>query len=297
MLHDLAPIQSVILAGGVGRRLWPLSTPARPKPFLLLGPDGQSLLQATALRVTGMRAPLVVGNIAHRDRILRDLKAVDVKPGRLLLEPAGRGTAPALAVAAHLAGHREDPLLLVLPSDHFIDDADLFLDAVAAGVPYADAGAIVTFGITARSAATRYGYIRAGEALGSGAARIDGFVEKPAAARARDFLRAGGYYWNGGIFLLRARTALMALAAAQPALHQATALAVRQAIVRQESVVLDAAALTARPSISIDHAIMEGIDLGVVVRTLMGWSDLGTWPAVAAHWAYGRRARRGTRAA
>lgn len=283
MPPDLSRIQPVILAGGTGRRLWPLSTAARPKPFLRLGPGGQSLLQATAARVTAMRPPLVVGNVAHRDLILRDLTDAGLKPGRVLLEPQGRGTAPALAAAAHLCAHGDDPLLLVLPSDHHIADRAAFLEAVAHGAVHADSGAIVAFGIEARRAETRYGYIRAGQALDGRAARIAGFVEKPPAPQARDFLRGGGYFWNGGIFLLRARTALAALAGTQPALHDATAAAVRRAGVRQESVILDATALENCPAISIDHAVMEETDRGVVVGVAMGWSDLGTWPALLAH--------------
>jgi mannose-1-phosphate guanylyltransferase/mannose-6-phosphate isomerase len=277
MQPDLSGIQPVILAGGAGRRLWPLSTAARPKPFLRLGGGGRSLLQATAARAAGMRPPVIVAAAAHRDLILADLAAAGAKPGRLLLEPAGRGTAPALAVAAHLCGHRDDPLLLVLPSDHRIDDHAAFVDAVARGAVHAAAGAIVTFGVRARRAETRYGYIRRGAALDDAAARIAGFVEKPPPARARDFLRDGDYLWNSGIFLMRARVALAALPAAVEA---AAGHAVRRATARQESVILDPAAWADCPNISIDHAIMERTAAGIVVGVDMGWSDLGTWGAL-----------------
>lgn len=277
MRPELAEIQPVILAGGVGRRLWPLSRPSRPKPFLRIAPGGRSLLQATALRVAGMRAPVVVGAADHRDLILHDFAGIGVKPARVLLEPAGRGTAPALGAAAHICAHAGDPLLLVLPSDHRIDDNEAFLAAVAAGMAHADAGAIVTFGIPVKKAETRYGYIARGAALPGGAARIAGFVEKPPAAQARDLLRAGTHDWNSGIFLMRAQTALAAL---PPDVAAATKAAVNRAAVRQESVVLDSAAWRQCPSISIDCGIMERTDRGVVVPAAMGWRDVGTWPAL-----------------
>jgi mannose-1-phosphate guanylyltransferase/mannose-6-phosphate isomerase len=277
MLPELAEVQPVILAGGVGRRLWPLSRPSRPKPFLRIAPGGRSLLQATILRVAGMHAPMVVGAAAHRELILKDFEGLGIKPGRLLLEPAGRGTAPALGVAAHLCAHGADPLLLVLPSDHRIDDADAFLAAVAAGIPHARDGAIVTFGIPVKKAETRYGYIARGDALPGGAARITGFVEKPPAARARDFLRAGTHEWNSGIFLMRAGVALDAL---PEDVARATKAAVSKAAARQESVVLDAQAWAECPAISIDRGIMERTDRGVVVPVAMGWRDVGTWPSL-----------------
>jgi mannose-1-phosphate guanylyltransferase/mannose-6-phosphate isomerase len=281
MSPDLAAVQPVILAGGAGRRLWPLSRPGRPKPFLRIAPGGRTLLQATVLRVAGMLSPLVVGAVAHRDMILADFAGIGVRPGRLLLEPAGRGTAPALAAAAYLCAHGcgegDDPLLLVLPSDHRIDDGAAFLAAVERGIPHARDGAIVTFGMTIRRAETRYGYIRRGAALAGGAAKIDGFVEKPIAARARDFRRDGRHEWNSGIFLMRARTALAVL---PPAVATAVQAAVSRAAARQESVLLDAAAWAGCPLISIDRGIMEQTDRGVVVPAEMGWTDVGTWPAL-----------------
>ena len=179
MQPDLPSIQPVILAGGAGRRLWPLSTPARPKPFLRLGGEGHTLLQATAARVRMMKPPVVVAGVAHRDMILRDLAAAGVKPGRLLMEPCGRGTGAALAAAAHLCGHAGDALLLVLPSDHYIADEEGLRAAVRAGIPHAADGAAVTFGMQAARAETRYGYIKSGVMLDGHAARIDSFVEKP----------------------------------------------------------------------------------------------------------------------
>lgn len=277
----LAAVQPVILAGGAGRRLWPLSRPGRPKPFLRIAPGRLSLLQATALRVAGMLPPLVVGAAAHRGLILSDFDGIGTRPGRVLLEPAGRGTAPALAAAAHLCAHGraagDDVLLLVLPSDHRIDDRAAFIAAVERGVPHARDGAIVTFGMTIRRAETRYGYIRMGTPLPGGAARIDGFVEKPDAARARAFRRGGQHVWNSGIFLLGARTALGAMPAAVAAAAQT---AVARAAARQESVILDAAAWADCPLVSIDRGVMERTGLGVVIPAEMGWTDVGTWPAL-----------------
>lgn len=280
MLSDLSLIQPVILAGGTGRRLWPLSTPARPKPFLRLPRTPQSLLQATLLRVEGARPPLIVANIAHRSLILQELQKAHIRPGRLLLEGQGRGTAPALGFAAHLAGHREDPLLLVMPSDHRIDDVAQFHAALRQGMPHAVAGKIVTFGIPPRRAASGFGYIKRGAPLDGAAAAIDAFVEKPPAARARAFLRDGSYLWNSGLFLLRAHTALASL---PPALSAATGAALRRAAARQESVILDESSLAAVTPISIDRAIMEHTDKGVVIAVSMGWSDIGTWPAFLAN--------------
>lgn len=278
MSPELAAVQPVILAGGAGRRLWPLSRAARPKPFLRIAPGGRSLLQATAVRVVGMKAPLVVGAAAHRDLILNDLKEVGVKPGRLLLEPAGRGTAPALAAAAHLCARTDDAgLLLVLPSDHRIKDVAAFEAAVAQGISHARAGAIVTFGMAIRRPETRYGYIRRGAALDDRVCRIDAFVEKPDAGRAREFMRDGRHEWNSGMFLLSAATALAVL---PPAVTAAVAQAVARAAARQESVVLDAEGWAASPLISIDKGVMEHTDRGVVVAADMGWTDVGTWPAL-----------------
>lgn len=287
MRPELSLIQPVILAGGAGRRLWPLSTPARPKPFLPLGGGGRTLLQATAARARMMKPPVVVAGAAHRAMILRDLERAGVTPGRLLLEPCGRGTGAALAAAAHLCGHAGDALLLVLPSDHYIADEDGLLDAVRAGIPHAADGAAVTFGMQAVRAETRYGYIKSGAGLDGRAARIDSFVEKPPAARARDFLRAGGYYWNSGIFLIGARAALAMLPAA---VSDAAGQAVRRAQARQEAVLLDEESWRQSPGVSIDRGIMERTARGVVIPAAIGWADIGTWPALLGHVArLGRR--------
>lgn len=279
MRPELAAVQPVILAGGAGRRLWPLSRPSRPKPFLRIAPGGYSLLQATILRVAGMRAPVIVGAAAHRDLILRDCGGVGVRPAHLLLEPAGRGTAPALAAAAHLHAETGDRLLLILPSDHRIDDREAFLRAVAAGVVHARDGAIVTLGVPATRAETRYGYIERGAPLPGGAARIESFVEKPPADRVRTFMRAGTHDWNSGIFLLRADVAWGAL---PPAVVVAAQDALGFAAEGQETICLAPGPWQACPAISIDHAIMERTTQGVVVPAAMGWHDVGTWPALIA---------------
>lgn len=282
---ELAALQPVILAGGTGRRLWPLSTASRPKPYLPLLPEKRTLFQAALLRAQGMKPPLVVGNVMHRDLMLRDLRATGLKPQRLLLEGQGRGTAAALGFAAHLSGYRADPLLLVLPSDHRIDDEAAFRAALHAGIVSAQQGAVVLFGIPPRRAATRYGYIQAAAAPHNMPAPVTAFIEKPDSSRARALLRSDRVFWNSGMFLLRAATALAIL---PPALAAATGEAVRRGAARQESVLLDEGSLRACVPLSIDHALMQADPAllqkrAVVIPAAMGWRDLGTWPALLAH--------------
>ena len=273
----------VILSGGAGTRLWPLSRELYPKQLLaLLGT--QTMLQQTALRVGGLDCadPVVVCNEAHRFLVAEQLRAVNLKPRAIVLEPFGRNTAPAIALAALAARHdsgAEDPLLLVLPADHVIRDTGAFQQAVRTALPAAQQGKLVTFGIVPGSPETGYGYIQRGAAQGQvfGIAR---FVEKPDLARARQFLAAKDYYWNSGMFLFRAGTYLSELERLAPPIFTACRQAFDEGRVDLDFMRVDAAAFERCPSDSIDYAVMEKTQGAVVVPLDAGWSDVGSWSAL-----------------
>ena len=278
-------LHPVILCGGSGTRLWPLSRSAFPKQFLRLTSE-LSMLQDTLQRlegVPGLADPLVICNHEHRFLVAEQLRAIDAVPKLLLLEPVGRNTAPAVAAAA-LALAADDPqaLMLVLPSDHCIQDRAAFHRAIATAARAAARGLLTTFGIIPDSPETGYGYIRRGPALAGleGVNAIDRFVEKPDAARARQFLDSGEYFWNSGMFLLGAGTFVDELGAHAPAVLDAVrrALAARQ--MDLDFCRLDEAAFASSPSISIDYAVMEKTRLGAMVPVEMGWSDVGSWDAL-----------------
>ena len=269
-------IQPVILCGGMGTRLWPLSTAERPKPFLHLGGEG-SLLAATLMRVADsdrFLEPIVVAGAAQAEA----LAAETGQQARLVLEPCGRNTAPALAAAALLAD-TPSRLLLVMPSDHLIQRVPAFLDAVEAAAPFAEEGRLMTFGIRPTRAETGYGYIRRGRPLGGGAFEAASFVEKPDAATAEAYLAAGGYDWNAGIFLLRADRFLEELRRHAPEVAAAAEAALPD---RRDAnpVVLEGGSFGRSPSVSIDVAVMERADRVGVLPVEIGWSDVGTWEAV-----------------
>jgi mannose-1-phosphate guanylyltransferase/mannose-6-phosphate isomerase len=273
----------VILSGGAGTRLWPLSRELYPKQLLaLLGP--RTMLQQTALRVAGLdgAAPVVVCNEAHRFLVAEQLRALKVKPRAIVLEPFGRNTAPAIALAA-LAAQRDagdaDPLLLVLPADHVIRDTAAFQHAVRTALPAAEQGQLVTFGIVPGSPETGYGYIQRGAPQGAvyGIAR---FVEKPDLARARQFLAAGDYYWNSGMFLFRAGRYLAELARLAPQMSSACRSAFERGQADLDFTRIDADAFEACPGDSIDYAVMEKTSGAVVVPLDAGWSDVGSWSAL-----------------
>lgn len=273
----------VILSGGSGTRLWPLSREAHPKQFLpLLGEH--SLLQSTWLRLRGLDAgaPLLVTGEAHRFMVAEQLRQIGCQPAAIVLEPVGRNTAPAIAVAALMACEGgDDPLLLVLPSDHVIGDAEAFCAAVTAALPAAAQGRLITFGVLPSAPETGYGYIRAGEdADASGVRAVRQFVEKPDLATAQGYLAAGGYYWNSGMFLLRASRVLAELAAFRPDLLDACRAAVAGAARDADFVRLQSAAFTACPAESIDYAVMENTAAAAVLPIDVGWNDVGSWSAL-----------------
>jgi mannose-1-phosphate guanylyltransferase len=276
-------IWPVILSGGSGTRLWPLSRLERPKQLLpLVG--AQTMIQATAARTADparFRPPVVVANEAHREAIAEQLTQAGTPPGALLLEPAGRNTAPAIALAAHRVA-AADPVgvMLVMPSDHVIADGEAFLRAVATLLPFVNDGWLATFGIRATAPETGYGYIQFADRLGDGVHAVRRFVEKPDRATAEAYVASGDYAWNGGIFLLRADRYLAALEAHAPTIAEASAAAMRGATVDGTVVRPDAAAFARCPSDSIDYAVMEHDDRIAVAPVDMGWSDIGSWDAL-----------------
>ena len=313
-------IQPLVLSGGSGTRLWPMSREHHPKQLLALSGD-HTMLQATLRRLEGLQthlaatdvilAPLIVCNEEHRFLVAEQLRQIDVKPAAIILEPAGRNTAPALmlgALAAVSHGHQgagQDPVLLVMPADHIIQDVAAFQKAVAEGAVLADQGRLVTFGIVPDRAETGYGYIKQGAALksrstSSGACQIAAFIEKPDAARAENYLASGQYLWNSGIFMMKASVWMQELAQFQPAMAQACQVAYQHGKNDHDFYRVDKAAFLACPSDSIDYAVMEKLAMDsasmhvagersegsrmpgatAVVPLDAGWSDVGAWAAL-----------------
>ena len=276
----MSNLQVVLLSGGSGTRLWPLSREAYPKQFLPLAGE-QTMLQETWRRVAPLAgaAPIVVANEEHRFLAAEQLRLVGVENAAIVLEPAGRNTAPAIAAAAlqALAGGG-DPLLLVLPSDHVVRDAGAFQAAVSEAMPAAEDGALVTFGIVADAPETGFGYIQAG--AGEGVRPVLRFVEKPDADTARGYLDSGDYYWNSGMFLFRASRYLEELEKFQPEIVAAVRKAFDAAARDGDFVRLDGEAFAASPSDSIDYAVMEKTDRAMVLPVDIGWNDVGSWSAL-----------------
>jgi len=276
----MSQILPVILSGGSGTRLWPLSREAYPKQFLPLTGE-HTMLQDTWLRVAGVatQPPIVVANESHRFVAAEQLQQAGTATTAILLEPAGRNTAPAIAAAA-LEARRDgdDPLLLVLPSDHLIGDMARFHQAIAQAAAVADQGKLVTFGIQPTAPETGYGYIKA--AAGEGPRAIERFVEKPDLATAQSYVASGEYYWNSGMFLFRASRYLQELERLQPQMLAACRSAWEKARRDTDFIRLDAEAFKASPSDSIDYAVMEKTADAAVVPLDAGWSDVGSWTAL-----------------
>ena len=284
MSHVLFP---VILSGGAGTRLWPLSRELHPKQFIPLVEE-HTLLQATARRLAALdelRAPIVVCNEAHRFMVAEQLEGVGVDPAAVLLEPQGRNTAPAIAAAAlaALALGDEDPILLVLPADHVIGDENRFASAVRNAILEAAAGHLVTFGVTPAYAETGYGYIKAAGRTGvsDDGRKVERFVEKPDAGEASGYLEEGGYYWNSGMFVLPASRYLDELGLHEPAVRDAVARAHRNAVEDAGFLRLEAHSFSSSPAVSVDYAVMEHTSDAVMVPLEAGWSDIGSWAALA----------------
>ncbi len=269
----------VILAGGSGSRLWPMSRAAYPKQFLSLGGES-SLLQQTLTRASGDRyaAPMIVTNEEYRFHCAAQACEIGLTP-TILLEPAARNTAPAIAAAAHAALRRDiDAVLHVMPSDHALKVDPAYQKALDAAEVEAAKGGLVTFGVEPKSPATGYGYIKAVDGTGSRA--VARFVEKPDRSRAEAMLAEGGYFWNSGMFLFRADAFLEELERLAPDVDKAALGAVAGARKDLSFLRLDAASFEASPSISVDYAVFEKTDKAVVVPAAIQWSDLGAWSAI-----------------
>jgi mannose-1-phosphate guanylyltransferase/mannose-6-phosphate isomerase len=284
----------VILSGGAGTRLWPLSRELYPKQLLALTGD-RTMLQQTALRLEGLSAtqPVIVCNDSHRFLVAEQLRQIDIEPRSMVLEPFGRNTAPAIALAAHAAlksaevDSDTDPVLLVLPADHVIRDVPAFLKAVRIALPAAEQGKLVTFGIVPSAPETGYGYIQRAKTEqrdegGNGPHRIARFVEKPSADKAEQFLKSGEYYWNSGMFLFKARRYLQELERFAPEIARVCASAAAGAKSDLDFTRIDAKVFESCPADSIDYAVMEKTAEAVVVPLDAGWSDVGSWAALHA---------------
>lgn len=273
----------VILSGGSGSRLWPLSRATYPKQFLPLASDN-SMLQDTVLRLQDLAnaaAPMVVCNEDHRFMVAEQLRALAITPTAVILEPIGRNTAPATAVAALQALTTDaDAILLILPADHLIQDAATFRTAVAKMQSYAEDGQLITFGIEAQTAETGYGYIQAGPALADGVFQVARFVEKPDLNTAEDYLATGGYYWNSGMFMFRADAYLAELERLNPTMLSSCRQALSQANRDLDFLRLDTDAFANCPSDSIDYAVMEKTSRAIVTPLSVGWNDVGAWSAL-----------------
>ncbi len=273
----------VVLSGGAGTRLWPLSRDGYPKQFLALTSD-LSLFQDTLQRLASLDEVLpamVVCNEKHRFLIAEQAQAIGYELSAILLEPAARNTAPAITLAALQAVESgQDPLLLVLPSDHVILDTDAFAAAVKQAAALASDGHLVTFGIVPSHPETGYGYIQTGAALSAKASTVRRFVEKPDQATAESYLRSGEYLWNSGMFLFRASDFLSEMNRHHPEIVNACSKALAAAKTDLDFCRVDAEAFAACPSDSVDYALMEKTTRAAVVPLDAGWSDVGAWPAV-----------------
>lgn len=290
-------IVPVILSGGSGTRLWPLSRELYPKQLLSLVGDN-TMLQDTLLRLKnfeGLGDPIIICNENHRFMVAEQLRTIDLKPASIILEPIGRNTAPALAVAAlNALSHDTDPVLLVLPADHFIRDVPAFHDALRTGEHFALQKYLITFGIVPDAPETGYGYIKKGETIGGKAidagekvsnrqveaVNIEKFVEKPNLEKAKQYLDSGNYYWNSGMFMFKASRVIDELKKFVPDIVEACEKSLQEGREDLDFFRLDAKYFESCPSDSIDYAVMEKTDSGAMVPLQAGWNDLGSWEAL-----------------
>lgn len=280
-------ILPVIMAGGTGSRLWPMSRELYPKQFLRLHGE-QSMLQETVTRLNGLGAsePLVICNEEHRFLVAEQLRQINRLSKNIILEPVGRNTAPAITLAALSAiDEGSDPLLLVLAADHVIENPEAFHQAVQSAIPFAEQGKLVTFGIVPTGPETGYGYIQRGMELSSNAEsvfRVQRFVEKPNLPTALQYLETGEYYWNSGMFLFRAKRFLEEMATFRPDILQACLKAIEtlEPDVQQNFIRVDKESFSACPDESVDYAVMEKTTDAIVVPLDAGWNDIGSWAAL-----------------
>ena len=270
-------IKCVVMAGGSGTRLWPLSRAAHPKQFLALHGD-DTMLQATFKRLDGLdiQTSVTICNEEHRFFVAEQLREIN-RLGSIILEPVGRNTAPAIALAALMSD--DDDLVLVLAADHIIQDEAAFTKTVIDAIPLAEAGKLVTFGIVAHEPNTGYGYIKKGKSQGPGFA-VDAFVEKPSIEVAKEYLESGDYFWNSGMFLFKASRYLEELKKHRPDIYEACQLSMEGTSKDNDFLRVNEAVFSACPSDSIDYAVMEKTDDAVVVPMDAGWSDIGSWSSL-----------------
>jgi mannose-1-phosphate guanylyltransferase len=274
-------ITPVILSGGGGTRLWPLSTPQTPKQFLALTGD-ETMFQMTVRRVldrTMFAAPIIVAGAAHAEAVEAQLSSIGVTDATMLLEPCARNTAPAIALAA-LALADPKSAMLVMPSDHVILDTSAFHAATEALLPLVADGWLATYGISPTGPETGYGYIQMGDAQAAGVHAVARFVEKPDAIRAAEMLASGDHVWNGGIFLFRADIYLGVMAVQAPDMLAAAQAAMENAERYDNQIHPDPESFNACPADSIDYAVMEKADRVAVAPVSMGWSDVGSWDSL-----------------
>jgi len=278
------PLFPVILSGGSGTRLWPLSRSSLPKQLLPLHGE-RTMIQETVLRtqLPDAAPPILLCNDDHRFLVAEQMQEIGVTPGAIVLEPMGRNTAPAAAVAALIADESDpEAVILLLPSDHVVADEDAFRKAVAAAAAAAAAGYIVTFGMAPTAPETGYGYIQRGEPISGleGAFKVSAFKEKPDAATAASYLADGGFFWNSGMFVFRADVLLKEIEALAPAIMPAVREAVAKSARDLDFIRLDADSFAKAPNISIDYAVMERTGRAAIVPCRIGWNDVGSWSSL-----------------
>ncbi|MEZ2600976.1 mannose-1-phosphate guanylyltransferase/mannose-6-phosphate isomerase [Kluyvera intermedia] len=276
-------ITPIIMAGGTGSRLWPMSRELYPKQFLPLI-NNQTMLQNTILRLKGLSCnnPLVICNEEHRFLAAEQLLNISALQKNIILEPCGRNTAPAVALAALIAlkSEQEDPLLLVLAADHVIEDQAAFHSAISQAIPYAEQGSLVTFGIVPTHAETGYGYIHRGEQLADSIFKVDKFVEKPDYKTACEYLDSKCFYWNSGMFLFKASEYISELKKFRPDILKACEQAIANSENDLDFIRVNGDIFASCPGDSIDYAVMEKTDNAVVVPMSAGWSDVGSWSSL-----------------
>ncbi|WP_273426625.1 mannose-1-phosphate guanylyltransferase/mannose-6-phosphate isomerase [Marinobacter sp.] len=280
----MTTIKPVIIAGGSGSRLWPLSRQLNPKQFLALTDEDSTMLQQTVSRLKGLNigGPVIICNEEHRFLAAEQMGLAGEDGAQIILEPVGRNTAPAIALAAlqSVAAGGEDDLLLVLAADHLIGDAAAFRDTVSRALPLAESGKLVTFGIVPGKAETGYGYIQKGAGLDTGGFVVERFVEKPDYGTAQSYLESGDYLWNSGMFLFKASRYLEELERFRPDILEACRTALNGAAKDLHFTRVDQGAFAACPEESVDYAVMEKTSSAAVVPMDAGWSDIGSWSAL-----------------
>ncbi|BFO02949.1 mannose-1-phosphate guanylyltransferase/mannose-6-phosphate isomerase [Pseudomonas guariconensis] len=276
-------IVPIIMAGGSGTRLWPLSRQLNPKQFIPLIDSTDSMLQTTLRRLEGLEIfpPLLICNDSHRFLAAEQVRALGLQGAHILLEPKGKNTAPAVTLAAIKALEiHDDPLLLVLAADHDIPNVEAFHNAIERGVAIANNDYLVTFGIVPTHPETGYGYIEKGSQLDTGGYSVTQFVEKPTSKTAKTYIDSGDFLWNSGMFLFKASSYLNEVRALQPDILDCCQRALEFGSVDLDFVRIDAEAFSACPDVSIDYAIMEKTSMAAVVPLEAGWNDIGSWSAL-----------------